>query len=203
MNQSPAYFIPNQPIRDPLYNFRTHITRPNSNYDPFHDDARLCQIVLYRGCHAGEVISGASIDDFHGYFFFDYPSVTKKRMGDVVINAVLYNPRKLKGVTISNPQKAKMIYVFQDILDLQYGLEWQICSWVYKTHRPKSEEEMEGHLRNLVRFTMENIEEEYLAKRPDKKIDWQKVWTEQKLFSQDELLSNPKRAERPRLKSLL
>lgn len=203
MNRSPAYFVPCQPVRDTLYDFRTHITRPNSNYDVFNDEARLCQVILYRACHSNEIISGASIADFHGYFFHYHPSITKKRMGDVVINSVIYNPRILKGVTKNNPQRAKMIYVFRDVLDLQYGLEWQICSWVFKTHRPKTEDEMENHLRNIVRFSMENLHDEYLSKIVQHKIDWRKVWSDQKLFDQEELLSSPHKPERPALKSIL
>jgi len=97
-----------------------------------------------------------------------------------------------------------MIYVFREILDLQYGLEWQICSWLWKMNKPENEEIMDAHLRNIATYPLTQIMKTYVnpASHLFHKIDWPKVWIQLNLFDQEELLDSETKPERPELKSL-
>lgn len=193
------YFIPCQPRRDPegKYLFRTHAPRANTNYNPFHPDSMLAQVILYQACHSKEFVNGARIDDIHNYLFWK-TEVTKRRMGDVIINSVIYNPRVLKAVTKMN-DRACMMYVFEDMLDLQYGLEWQMCSWLYKSEEPRPHmERMEELLSALRDMRVEDVKQYVISVGSySSVINWQEVWDRYKLFDQTDLLVRGEMAGAP------
>jgi len=51
-------------------------------------------------------------------------------MGYNAVGAVIYEPRLLVNNKLVG--KPTMTYTFRNILDFQYGLEWQICTWMWK-----------------------------------------------------------------------
>lgn len=87
------------------------------------------QITLYRAVRRGEIPNYVSIEELHSFLFGDSPYLSKNAMGATVIRTVMNNPRKLKGRTKTN-DKARVLYAFNHILELQYGLEWMICTWL-------------------------------------------------------------------------
>lgn len=91
----------------------------------------MVQCRLYRAVRSGEWVNHAPIEDIHPWLFFDRPDVSKKMMGATVIRTVLYNPRRLKGVTKDN-DKARQLYSFNNLKEFEYGLEWMICTWLRK-----------------------------------------------------------------------
>lgn len=133
----PNYFNRHQPRRDRLPpDVKTPLwfaTRPASidRYVVTEPRNMIAQMRLYRAVRRGEFVNDAAIDDLHSFIFYDSIDVSKRAMGMTVVRAVLYNPRRLKGVTKEN-DKACMIYTFHDLRELQYGLEWMICTWFRK-----------------------------------------------------------------------
>ena len=89
------------------------------------------QARLYRVARSGQFPNNAAIQEVRDWIFYDSPEVSKKMMGGAVIRTTLYNPRRLKGLTKDN-DRAKMMYSFANLLELQYGLEWMICTWLRK-----------------------------------------------------------------------
>lgn len=91
----------------------------------------IAQMRLYRAVREGAIPLCGSIQEIYDYVFFGQENVSKNTMGATVIRTVLYNPRRLKGVTKDN-DKAMMTYTFHHLLELQYGLEWMLCTWLRK-----------------------------------------------------------------------
>lgn len=182
------YINPSQPRRDMKFWFRTHISHIDSPVDVMHPLNIEAQIYLYRWARSADYASGVAIGDLHSYLFHR-TSVSKKRMGDTIVQSTLYNPRVLKGVAKNNPEKPRMLYVFHNKYDLIYGLEWQICLWLYKLESPRPTlEDMEQYLEELWSMPLGELEEVYI--KPTKnfihKIDWQDVWKRNLLFDQTE-----------------
>lgn len=87
---------------------------------------------LYRAVRRGEVPNFVAVSDLHDFLFpkREY-GLSKKAMGAVVIRTVQINPRRLMGVSRKN-DKVRVVYSFAHMLELQYGLEWMICTWLRK-----------------------------------------------------------------------
>jgi hypothetical protein len=75
--------------------------------------------------------NGISIADMHDHLFYDQPKISKKLMGQLIVQTVTYNPRLLLGITKLNDRN-RVIYRFNNLLEFQYGLEWMICTWLRK-----------------------------------------------------------------------
>jgi hypothetical protein len=115
---------------------------------------QLSQMQLYRWSRSDQFVSSPSIADLYDFLIAEpfgetrqiqyegivpktvvsgkipfFPS--KHHFGRTITNALDYNPRKLKGQTKDN-EKACQIYMFMNPLELQYGLEYMICSWLRK-----------------------------------------------------------------------
>lgn len=91
----------------------------------------MAQCRLYRAVRKGHVGRQVAIGELYDYAFNDCRSmVSKTQMGYNAVASVIYEPRLL--VNNSTVGKATMTYTFRDILDFQYGLEWQICTWLWK-----------------------------------------------------------------------
>lgn len=205
------YFIPTQPRREQELGFRTHITRPTSRYDVFHLNSIIAQVVLYRAFKENFIPNGVGIGDLYKALFRrDFPKVTKHRMGHVIVNATCYNPRVLKGVTKKN-DKNIMMYVWNDMRDPMYGIEWQICSWLWKLEDQPSEDQMSNYLREIGGgLSLTEVMDLYIkpASEIKHKIDWNKVWRKFKMVDQEELWIQKEappieERERYKLKSLL
>lgn len=87
---------------------------------------------LYRAVRRGDIPNFVAVSDLHEFLFKDQLyDISKKTMGSVIIRTVRYNPRKLLGISKKN-EKPRVIYAFNHMLELQYGLEWMICTWLRK-----------------------------------------------------------------------
>lgn len=131
-------FNPNQPIRPRLHPVNGKVLRYATfpSYDRLKNTFNVCSIQsmmsqcrLYRAARQGIIDLQVAIVDLHAYCFHDV-NVSKNQMGKNVIRALIYEPRLL--VNNNTVGKATMTYTFHTDLDLQYGLEWQICTWLRK-----------------------------------------------------------------------
>jgi hypothetical protein len=137
--QKPVVINPHLPIRDridPITGDRLlFATMPQSimtqRYVVTHPWNMKTQARLYRTVRSGEFPNHAAIKEIWEWIFYDLPEISKKMMGGAVTRTTLYNPRRLKGITKDNDQ-AKVMYSFNNMLELQYGLEWMICTWLRK-----------------------------------------------------------------------
>ena len=91
---------------------------------------QICGMRLYRAVRNGNIETGVPIADLHDFLFYDRSDISKRHLGNVVVNSTLYEPRKL--INSAKSGKPTMVYMFRDMLDLQYGLEWQLCIWLRK-----------------------------------------------------------------------
>lgn len=91
--------------------------------------ARVAQMRLYRAARRGDIPSVVAIGELYSYLFDDLRSlVNKTHLGNAVMPSLIYEPRVFKNVkSLGGPM---MTYVFRHPLELQYGLEWQICVWL-------------------------------------------------------------------------
>lgn len=120
------------PIRDLVLRYRTFPEMSNKRPIKITDPrSMIAQARLYRFVRSGDMENGIAISDLHDHLFYDVPLITKKIMGMTVVQTVIYNPRLLLGQSKLN-DKNRVIYRFNDLLDFQYGLEWQICTWLRK-----------------------------------------------------------------------
>lgn len=93
--------------------------------------SQVTQMRLYRAVCQGNVPNQVAISDLYEFVFFDVKDVVSKRqMGIIVTQAVIYEPRVL--MNNSTVGKPTMSYVFTDVLELKYGLEWMLSSWLLK-----------------------------------------------------------------------
>jgi hypothetical protein len=92
----------------------------------------IAQCRIYRAVCRGEIPNNAAVAEIYD-FLFDGKDVglSKKTMGSIIVRSVRYNPRVLLGVSKQN-EKARVIYSFSHMAELQFGLEWMICSWLRK-----------------------------------------------------------------------
>lgn len=118
------------PIRNKTLHYRTHISNPNSTYNLYDHKNMKVQVILYHWCRT-DFINHVPISELHQWLFEKYPEITKRQVGRTVLQASTYDPRRLKGVTKDNP-KATMIYIWEDVRDLQYGLEWMLSMWIWR-----------------------------------------------------------------------
>jgi hypothetical protein len=87
---------------------------------------------LYREVRRGNVPNFVAVNDLYEFCFpDDQVGLSKRTMGAVIIRTVRYNPRKLLGVSRKN-EKARVIYAFAHMTELEFGLEWMICTWLRK-----------------------------------------------------------------------
>ena len=84
---------------------------------------QICQMRMYRHCVNGEFPNHASAAEVR-----EWLNVGRNTLGSTILQSVRYEARKL--VNRRSLPKALVIYSFNDILELQYGLEWQICTWL-------------------------------------------------------------------------
>jgi len=94
-----------------------------------HFNSMQAQMHLYRWAMGLDFVKVVCIEDLYHYLTSLGMDSTKRAMGISVSNAVRYKPQILKGVTRDN-DKARSCYSINHHLDLAYGLEWQIATWL-------------------------------------------------------------------------
>lgn len=100
---------------------------------------QLVQLQLYRWSRSDDFVDIPASGDLYEHLILRPFRGSEKiqylpssnHFGRTILNALNYDPRKLKGVTKDNP-KARQTYVFGSPLELQYGLEYMICAWLRK-----------------------------------------------------------------------
>jgi hypothetical protein len=90
--------------------------------------SRIIQCRLYRDVRQGNFVNHAPVTETFDYYFHGEPGISRVNFGATILNSTIYEARKLKN-SKSLP-KPLVIYSFHNLLDLQYGLEWQICTWL-------------------------------------------------------------------------
>ena len=100
---------------------------------------QVCAMSLYRAVRQGDVPNQVSINEL--FRWLDYSYFSKKTLGCVVSNAVIYQPRLLMNRKATGPV---MTYSFRNLKELEYGLEWMICSFLrkYLNHHNASDEQI-------------------------------------------------------------
>lgn len=169
--------------------FRTYISFPKSEYDLFDLRNIICQTLLYRWVK-NEFVNWTPIADLHGYLFWDHPTVSKRHLGSTILQAVAYDPRKLKGQTKNNP-RACMTYVFQNPKDLEYGLEWMICIWIRRVALANSSKNVEDALTELAETNSEDLISLFwdpmmqsVVRATIRDFDWEALWEQHELVIQ-------------------
>lgn len=91
----------------------------------------IAQCRLYRAVRQNKIEKQVAIADLYDHCFIDIPhTISKVQMGYIVVGTLLYEPRLLVNNKLVG--KATMTYTFRTEHDFQYGLEWMICTWLWK-----------------------------------------------------------------------
>jgi len=90
---------------------------------------QIAAMRLYRAVRNGDVPQQVGVADLHQFIAPD-KAFSKVTLGYVVINSVDYEPRQL--VNSKKVEKPTQSYAFRDVKELEYGLEWIICSFLRK-----------------------------------------------------------------------
>lgn len=203
-----SYIPPWQPIR-PEGNHRTHIKAPTDTYMPWHIRNIIAQIQLYRWCHSIDYQQQTIIADLCPFLFAFFPQVKKRDMGMTIVQATRYNPRKLKGETLNNPKPAST-YLFHDVNDLRYGLEWMICTWLHRAKDTDNPEYILNFLDEMAICDERDVSRLYLEPLgpwrdwfADRTTSWKwtKVWNDFG-YSWEHEITAPKIGERPALRRI-
>lgn len=89
----------------------------------------MTQCRLYRAVCRGEISTQVLISELYDWCFeHEKDFISKTQMGNNVVQSVIYEPRLM--VNNRKVGKPSMTYVFRQVEDLKYGLEWQICVWL-------------------------------------------------------------------------
>lgn len=181
MRQLLNRFQPPRPWKDPEMArplmYRTYPIMKDSGgkgrvYRTTEQANRLAQMMLYRWCRSLDFVEAPACGELYDYLIVrnGFP-VSKKHFGSTIVNALDYECRKLKGVTKDNPV-VRQLYYFESQLELQYGLEYMICSWLRKflndqsapgSNSVSSPEDMEMELDMLAEADWQTFQEIYLS----------------------------------------
>ncbi|MCV2881883.1 hypothetical protein [Actibacterium sp. XHP0104] len=199
----PNEFQPRRPDRDEdgeLLSYRTYISRPDAQYDVFDLANAICQTKLYRWVKT-EFVNGTPIAELHAYLFWDQPLVSKRHLGATILQAVAYDPRKLKAKTKDNP-RACMYYCFRNSKDLEYGLEWMISMWIRRVVYGESQQEVQEALDELADCEEHNLKGLFWQPMLDladmsafPTFNWRDLWAEYQLEPQTPRAEASKRPE--------
>lgn len=158
-------------------------------------EAMITQMRLYRTAYRKEIPQLVAISDLYEHTFWDH-IVSKFQMGRTVIASLIYEPRILKNTR--RMEKAKSCYIFRTDLDLLYGLEWQICTWIrsFLSNRPKTQDETRAALKFLATVPENEYVEFYenrVTSMPE--VDWTTIV--QPSWVEDVQIRTQHRKERP------
>jgi hypothetical protein len=142
--------------------------------------SQLAMLSLYRAVCRGEVPQQVAIAELYDWLA-PQEEFSKHNLGAVVVNAVIYEPRKLyNNRSVGKPTSS---YVFRNMLDLQYGLEWMLCTWMRKylnkmnaaDEQIKSRGDMAEELTMLAESTDDEFVEVYVSDLMEfmmEPVDW-------------------------------
>ncbi len=159
---------PIRPTVDPETNaplsYRTmpllKIQKPRVMLAPY----QICQMRLYRALKRCEIPNGVPAIDLRQFI-----DASHTVLGYTILQAVLYEPRRV--VNNRYVEKATVVYTFRHMKDFEYGLEWQICTWLrhFLKERdapeapPSGPSEMEEALNLIADVDEETFDEEYVS----------------------------------------
>lgn len=121
---------------------------------------------LYRAARADDIPEQVAIADLYDFTMDGAEDIiSKNAMGHAVVNSLLYEPRKLLN---RKSMKPTMTYRLLHKLDLQYGLEWQICSVMYRwlTHTgefPKEQDQWHSKMEEILEELAVSDHTDYLG----------------------------------------
>lgn len=121
--------LPYQPTRsrvtetDYELQFLSAPLRFNRHFFPFRRDFAMTQLILYSWARSLDFVQQPAI-----FELAEYLDLNKRIMGICVNRSLQYNPRKIRHLS----NRSVVTYRFIHHLDLAYGLEWQICMWMWK-----------------------------------------------------------------------
>lgn len=127
-----SYWNFNQPIRPIIedgmqLNFRTKPVPGMKKINPTKPGSIAASFMLYRAARAGDIPQQTLVSDLYEWLLGECPAEFNKiHMGSAIVQSTIYNPRKL----YNTKDLYGVTYIFHDIRDLIYGLEWQICIWL-------------------------------------------------------------------------
>lgn len=175
----------------PLH-YRTHITHRTSTYDVYNPLNMTAQVRLYRWSRSKDFVDYVSINELFHFLFWNNLEISKRQMGRTIIQSLIYDPRKVKGVTKNNP-KIKKCYMIQHPEELQYGLEWMISMWIWRldTTNPSKEKTLE-FLDDMAALTEQEATEIWIDPlfQPDSwvkdpiRLDWNSIWDKHEMQEQ-------------------
>ena len=168
----PTYFINNQPKRDwQGMGFRTHHPTKTYPYNVLSPMSMAAQVMLYRwSTDVNLFVNMVKQSELHEYLMHPYPFVGKKTLGTVICSSTIYNPRVLKGGSATT--KPAQCYLWRRRLDLVYGLEWQLCTWLWEFGG-----DMQDHLKDISSRPLGEVHAKYLQKMPTyRQMDWPEIF---------------------------
>lgn len=209
MFNNPALINPYQPERTRHHEsgkVLMYRTRPKwgKQMIQLHTQAnQVCMMSLYRAVRAGEVPVQVAIQDLYNWIGRGHFS--KRNLGAVVVNAVIYEPRVLLN---RKDTGAMMTYSFGDLRELEYGLEWMICIWLRRflnqtsgdDETIKTKTQMAEELDMLANASEDEYFDVYvrdLATWKMPAIDWNELSLEQNFDFREEL-PKPKAPPEPK-----
>lgn len=146
-----------QPVR-PDGQFRTYpILTKKRIYQTTDRLSMIAQMQLYRWSRSFEFQRMVGSTDLHQYLFVQESiDVRIHVMGATVLNAVDFDPRKMKWVE----GVALWMYVFPSAETLSFGLEYMICTWLRKF---LNLQDFDGNLEDELDILANTEEREYRA----------------------------------------
>jgi hypothetical protein len=151
----------------------------------FEPKTMKTQVLLYNRFATMDMFPmQVSVDDLHEFCFYDQPDITKRQLGRTVLESLIYDPRILKGKTKNNP-KACMTYVINDPRELQYGLEWQLCMWIWRLDEGAVDAETTDALlqeigalegRDLKSLWLDCVSDPFIEGREPRFYSWAEMW---------------------------
>lgn len=84
---------------------------------------QITQMRMYRALRRGEFPNHAKASEMR-----EWLDCNHRVLGGIILQAVRYEARKV--VTRKSLGGSVVAYSFHDLLELEYGLEWQICMWL-------------------------------------------------------------------------
>lgn len=118
--------------------YRTQHTFSRQKFNPFDPDNITVMLRMYRWSLAeyereqkiGEFGGMILKDDLMRYVFPDCPNVKKQRVGKVLRLCIQYEPGFQRNPAKSNGWKNEFFWRWNHALDLVYGLEFLMLSWL-------------------------------------------------------------------------
>ncbi len=140
-----------------ILNYRTHPKEPSGRVRFCTYESIVCQIMLYRWVTSDQFVNMPPIRELKEFLFGRFPFISKRAMGMMVHQAVLYDPKRLKAKSKSVPD-AINCYHFWEREDLEYGLEWMLTSWLLKMTTTISTEYLETMFARIKSASEEDLD---------------------------------------------